>query len=103
MASSSNKTTTADATPEAPAPEVTAPVFQGFDSPDATSTEPVRPEGGKGQTLVRTPVGYAHDPGFDDLPLVTEAGLLVTADQAARIIKESAEVSSVGNVYKEGE
>lgn len=81
------------------APAVTASVFQGFDTPTTTATEPVRP--GRGNTLVRTPPGYAHNPGFDDLPQVTTAGVYVTAEQAERLIAESEAISALGAVYRD--
>lgn len=105
MATSKPATTAPDpevATTQDSGTESVGPFVDATDATVNSTSEPVRPEGSKGQTLLYAYPGYAHDPGFDDLPLVTSAGLYVTADQAARILEDAAQFSPVP-VYKKGE
>jgi hypothetical protein len=69
--------------------------FQTFESDGSAPTEPVKPEGGTGKTLVRTLHGYAHDSGIDGIPLVTSVGVLVTAKQAEEIAKSAEATATV--------
>ena len=71
--------------PVASAPESGAP--GGFN----TDLDPVRGEGQRGQTVLRTVYPYgSFDPSTDDLPVILDKGTYVTAEQAEAILAHPA-------------
>lgn len=61
-------------------------------------TEPVR--AGSGQTLLRTKPGYEFNHGVQDVPVITSAGVYVTAAQAEKILTLD---EPTGLVYKDNQ
>lgn len=87
---------TTDGTAAGAVPPVTEPISE-------PPTAPVHPEGNRGQTLLRTKVGYQYDSGVDDLPVITSGGVYVTAAQADEILSNPASNDVVYKDTKEGE
>lgn len=66
-------------------------------------TEPTRPEGGRGSTLVKTLAGYHYQPKDTDIPVITPVGVLLTKEQAESVVDEAAHIPPAGFVYIDDE
>ena len=65
----------------------------------ASTDEPTRPEGTLGRTLVKARFPYEYHVQFDEnLPVITQAGVLLTAEIATRVVAEAEAVPDTAGV-----